>query len=107
MLHSLFALAIAVAATTASPALLSPRYPPLTSDHASFTALHTALLGSVLLPFPFEQHNAADGGEVLWISRWLEGRRETSQLLVILMKRIDSIVGEGSQAVEKDSSKLF
>jgi hypothetical protein len=75
---------------TISPESLAP-LTSLTPDHASFSALHSALLGSALLPFPlpFSQGVPSDRTDLDWLTGWLEKRYATTRLLVEIAKRID------------------
>ncbi len=80
-----------------SPAPSGSSHAPVTSstpDHASFSALHSALLGSALLPFPlsFPKEVPTESTDLLWLTEWLRERYATTGLLVQIAKRID---GEG------------
>ncbi len=77
------------------PTLSRSSHAPVTSstpDHASFSALHSALLGSSLLPSPFAfSEHAREKSELDWLTGWLTERFETTRLLVEIAKRINDI----------------
>ncbi len=66
-----------------------------TPDHLSFSALHSALLGSSLLPSPSRfdpsQGSGQEKGNLDWLSGWLADRSETTRLLVEVAKRINGM----------------
>jgi hypothetical protein len=64
------------------------------SDHHSFTSLHSVLSGSLLLPNPlsFEGEEKSDQTKE-WLFDWLKGRKETIRLLVEVARNVDRIGG--------------
>ncbi len=79
---------------------------PAHSDHSSFTSLHSALLGSALLPFPlaFSQGDPSERANLDWLTAWLEERYATTRLLVEIAKRID-IDGVGRRVAGNGTSE--